>query len=99
MNFRDPFEAFLFPAVFLALSGAAIAGQKRLASDTYKGLNLSLLFVYTARFLLDAKEVISMPPGGQFLAVISLIACTVGYCRGNSYGKDSPRLLKAFDSS
>ena len=45
----DPIHAFMFPAVFLALSGAGIAGDKRLASDTYKGLNLTILFIMISR--------------------------------------------------
>lgn len=36
---------FLLPSVFVALSGAASAGPKRLSSDTYKLLNAASLFL------------------------------------------------------
>ena len=35
--------SFLITAIFLALSGASVAGQKRLSSATYKSLNCAII--------------------------------------------------------
>ena len=108
-----------FPCTLLALSVAASAGRKRIASDTYKGLNLSLLLVFLARLLLGAKVIrsgviacnhispnlflhnsriqnlISMGAERNLLAVLSISVCGLGFYRGQTYGKDKPKLLNS----
>lgn len=98
-NIFDPIQVFLFPAVFLALSGASIAGDKRLASDTYKGLNMTVLLMMVSRLGMEKRGLVSVTgqhPYAYIYTTLSALSCLVGLYKGKAYGKGGPMLLKAF---
>ena len=99
-SISDPIQAFLFPAVFFALSGAAIVGDKRLASDTYKGLNLTVLMIMIARLGMDRTNLVSIASqhqNGYFFTIMATLSCLVGFYKGASFERNGPMLLKVFD--
>ena len=101
LGIGDPIQAFMFPSVLLALSGAAIAGDKRLASDTYKSLNLTMLLIVISRLGMDLVGLVSIATQHQLsylFTALTTFTCLFGYYKGNAFGKDGPVLLKAFNN-
>ena len=88
-------DIFLLPSSFVALSGAAAAGPKRLSSDTYKRLNLSVVGLFVTRLASRA-----LPEGVVFdplvlLEIAAIGASFVGLFRGQ---QNESKLLKSFSS-
>ena len=99
--FVNPFEMLLEPAIYLALAGAAIAGPKRLSSDTYKKLNLTLMLSLIVRIFFSRAifcDGLTRTVTDVGRDVVGLLSTLIGYLRGEMFGKDEPKLLKAFTS-
>ena len=72
---------FLFPAIYIALAGAATAGSKRLSSITYKRLNFAMI-LHSCLCLFEGSV---LSPLRYLGLVAGLIAATLGLWRGVTY--------------
>lgn len=94
----NPVDIFLVPTILFALSGAAAVGSKRLASDTYKRLNLSVIGLFLARLAARALPERILLDYGIVLEVAAAGASFIGLLRGHQ-NESGPKLLNSFTSS
>jgi hypothetical protein len=94
----NPVDIFLVPAILFALSGAAAAGPKRLASDTYKRLNLSVIGLFLARLAARALPERVLFDYGIILEITVTVASFLGLLRGHQ-NEPGPKLLNSFTAS
>lgn len=87
-------RSLLMPVGYLALSGAASAGHKRLSSETYKILNLSsmalvLIGIISSHLFRNIKNIISISncllAAPVVLGIFEVLISTIGYIRGAAY--------------